>query len=170
MWRESDGEFRARYDVAHDLPLGTYRAHVESGRYRLTTGPFAVVASSALRVRGLTGELVGGQTRLDFVAQNPPPDPSRDILSRPRGPGGGHLRFQLGRRQLTALWIRGARRGRRLVPGDATAATVLVAPGALCDGLGTGPRTSVPGAGRPPPAVRPRKLPLSQGPVGRCAR
>jgi neutral ceramidase len=136
VWRENDGEYRARYDVARDFPLGTYRAHVESARYGLTTDPFAVVPSSALRVRGLTAELVGRQTRLDFVAQNPPPDRSRDILSRPRSPEGGRLRFQLGRLQLTAFWDPGRQTWTALVPGDATAATVLVAPGALRDGLG----------------------------------
>ena len=136
VWREGDGEYRARYDVAHDFPTGTYRVRIQSARYTLATDPFALLASTGLRVRGATAEPVGDSTQLDFVAQNPPPDPADSILSRPREPAGGSLRFQLEGREHIARWdpVRGT--WSALVPGDATAATVHVEPGALRDGLG----------------------------------
>src|SRR5439155_5067305 len=35
VWREHDGQYRARYDVAHDFPIGTYRVRIQSARYTL---------------------------------------------------------------------------------------------------------------------------------------
>src|SRR5439155_14426089 len=99
VWREHDGEYRARYDVAHDFPIGTYRVRIQSARYTLATASFAIASSSGLRVRGATAARMGESTRLDFVAQNPPPDPEQSILSRPHEPEGGSLRFELGGRQ-----------------------------------------------------------------------
>ena len=142
VWRETGGEYHARYDVARDFALGTYRVRIVSARYTLTTAPFDVLPSSGLRVRGFTAaRIAGGRTRLDFVAQNPPPDPGRDILSRPKSPEGGVLRFRLrqGSRLrpgvLAALWdpLRGT--WSVTLPGDQTAASVHLEPGALTDGL-----------------------------------
>jgi len=78
---------------------------------------------------------MGESTRLDFVAQNPPPDPEQSILSRPHEPEGGSLRFELGGRQGIAPWDPVRQTWSAGVSGDATTATVHVEPGALCDGL-----------------------------------
>jgi len=135
VWREHDGEYRARYDVAHDFPIGTYRVRIQSARYTLATASFAIASSSGLRVRGATAARMGEGTRLDFVAQNPPPDPEQSILSRPREPEGGSLRFELGGRQGIAPWDPVRQTWSAGVSGDATTATVHVEPGALRDGL-----------------------------------
>ena len=108
---------------------------IQSARYTLATASFAIASSSGLRVRGATAARMGEGTRLDFVAQNPPPDPEQSILSRPREPEGGSLRFELGGRQGIAPWDPVRQTWSAGVSGDATTATVHVEPGALRDGL-----------------------------------
>jgi len=92
VWREMDaGEYAARYDVPPDLPTGTYRLRVQGAAYDLESRPFEVVPSTGLRIRGVRAEPVDGGTELVFLAQNPAPDPDRNLRTRPIQPRGGTL-------------------------------------------------------------------------------
>jgi neutral ceramidase len=138
QWREQlgTGSYRARYDVAHDLATGTYRFRIRSARYELTTETFRVVASTTLRLRGVTADHRDGRRmRLRFLAQNPPPDPERNMLSRPRTPGGGTVRFRFAGAEHTATWDGRSRAWTATVP-QRSGGTVEVPAGGLVDGLG----------------------------------
>lgn len=105
VWRESEGHYRARYDVDPALTPGTHRLRVLSGAYQLTSEPFEIVASDELRVRGVTARRARrGRTRLVVLAQNPPPDPAVAIRWRATTPAGGRVRLALGGRRVLARW------------------------------------------------------------------
>jgi neutral ceramidase len=58
LWRETDGEYAARYDVPASLPAGSYRMRVRSAGYDLTSEPFDVVPSDGLRPLGVTAKVL----------------------------------------------------------------------------------------------------------------
>lgn len=100
-----DGDYVARYDVPPDIEPGTYRLVVNGGQYRLATPAFEIVPSSGLQVRGVDTEHRGqGTSRLVFPAQNPAPDPERNLRSRPREPTGGRLEFEVEGHRHEARW------------------------------------------------------------------
>ena len=138
VWREPefDGGYVARYDVPPALETGTYRLVVDGARYTLETSTFEVVPSSGLRVRGVeTDGRRGGATRLEFRAQNPPPDPGRNLRSRPVTPTGGTLEFVVDGRTREARWDDGAG-GWVATAGVRAGGRVTVPEGGLVDGLG----------------------------------
>ena len=125
IWRETDGDYTARYEVAGSEQTGRHRLHIHSGAYDLTSRPFALRRSRALKLRGVLKRRVRGRKRLLVVAQNPPPDPERAIVWRSTVPTGGVAVLRVGKRRVKArfrprrlAWVarapRGARRGRRV--------------------------------------------------------
>jgi hypothetical protein len=62
IWREADGEYRARYDIPPALPAGTYRTRVTSRGYDLPSEPFEIIPSEDLRPLGVTGRAVPART------------------------------------------------------------------------------------------------------------
>jgi neutral ceramidase len=104
VWEERDASYGALYDVPPDLPTGTHRLRVTSAAYDLATDPFEVVPSRGLRVLGVRSRR-GGRV-LVVAAQNPPPDPARAILWRPRTPSAGRVVVRVGGRRLAARWSR----------------------------------------------------------------
>jgi neutral ceramidase len=162
LWQESDGRYTARYDVPGDLPLGTYRFRITAARYTLEGAPFEVVAATRLRLLGVShdGDAAG---RLLFAAQNPAPDPERDLRTRDVHPTGGTVRFRAEGREHTARWD--GRGWSAVVPGVSGGDTVEDV--RLVDGLGNSsgpgrplevgvlaavdwPPSIGPGGGRPP--------------------
>ena len=129
VWWQHGQTYGARWDLDPGLPAGAYRFRIASARYELVSEPFVVGASAALRVLGV--ERSGGD--LLFRAQNPPPDPERNLLARPRTPRGGALRFTQEGREQVARWDEAAGGWRAASRSDAA---VTVAPGGLVDGLG----------------------------------
>jgi neutral ceramidase len=106
-WRErlGTGRYTARFDVADDLPVGTYRFRIDSERYQLISDGFEVVASRGIELLGaLADQRRGRRMRLRLFAQNPPPDPDANLRSRPVYPEGGSVRFQLEGRDHDAHW------------------------------------------------------------------
>ena len=104
LWRETGGRYGALYDVGAGVRAGRYRVQIVSGDYRLATDPFRIVASQALRVRGIRLRKDGGDTRLVALAQNPPPDPTQSIVWRPESPAGGRAVIKLGGERLLGKW------------------------------------------------------------------
>ncbi|MGH2837632.1 MAG: hypothetical protein ACRDJY_04685, partial [Thermoleophilaceae bacterium] len=100
IWREESGDYSARYEVPGSQPLGQHRLHVHSAAYDLTSRPFAVRRSSALKLRGVLKR----RKRLLVVAQNAVPDPERAILWRSTVPAGGKAVIRIGKRKLKATW------------------------------------------------------------------
>ena len=107
IWRENGGNYTARYEMPAGEPPGRHRLRVTSGAYELTSRPFRVRRSNALKVRGVLRRRKG--RRLIVVAQNPAPDPERAILWRPTYPWGGKAVLRVRKRRLVAVW-----RSRRL--------------------------------------------------------
>ena len=121
IWRETSGDYTARYDVSGSETPGRHRLRIQSSTYDLTTGPFVVRRSSALKLRGV----IKRRKRLLVVAQNPPPDPERAIVWRSTVPTGGIAILRVGKRRVKARWRarrhawvarapRGARSGKRV--------------------------------------------------------
>jgi neutral ceramidase len=138
LWREQlgTGEYRARFDVAHDLPPGTYRFRIDSERYELTSRSFRVAVCAAIRPMGaLADRRRGNRMRLRIFAQNPPPDPEANLRSRPVYPQGGTVRFRFAGRDHQARWEQAARSWVATVP-QADDGEVHVPAGGLVDGLG----------------------------------
>ena len=100
IWREESGDYAARYEVRPSEPLGPHRLRVHSAAYDLTSRPFAVRRSKALKVRGVLKR----RKRLLVVAQNAMPDPERAILWRSTVPVGGTAILRVGKRRLKAKW------------------------------------------------------------------
>ena len=71
IWRERDGLYTARYELAPGLPLGRYRLRVHSGSYELVTSRFRIGRSRELRVLGV---LLAGRGR-QGAARRPRPEP-----------------------------------------------------------------------------------------------
>ena len=130
---------------------------MRSATYDLTSRPFTVRRSRALKLRGV----VKRRKRLLVVAQNAAPDPERAILWRSTVPAGGTAVLRIGKRRLKARWrprrlayvVRPpfrVRKGRRVtvlrikdVFGNRIAAKARVRVGALAplewpDNIGTG--------------------------------
>ena len=139
-WREeAEGRYFARYDLAPELPAGTYRMRVTSARYDLTAPTFRLAPSTGLRPLGVTARrLRKGRTRLLLTAQHPPPDPSRAVLHRSISPQGGRAILRVGSKgRYVARWS--AREGgwavtvrKRIRDG----AAVVLRPAALKDRKG----------------------------------
>ncbi len=89
MWRERDGLYTARYELAPGMPLGRYRLRVHSGSYELVTNRFRIGRSRELRVLGVLLIGRGDRERLVVRAQNPAPDPTASVIWRPQFPRGG---------------------------------------------------------------------------------
>jgi neutral ceramidase len=138
LWREElgTGRYRAHFDVAHDLPEGTYRFLIDSARYQLTSRSFRVVASDGIRLLGaLADRRRGNRMRLRILAQNPPPDPDANLRSRPVYPRGGVVRFHLDGREHEAGWDEGVGAWVAQVPAS-DEGQVHVPVDGLVDGLG----------------------------------
>jgi neutral ceramidase len=136
VWTEAEGDYTARYDVPPDLPTGTYRLRIRGARYDLTTDPFAVRPSTGLRLRGVRAEPHGDGTRLAFEAQNPAPDPDRNLRTRPVRPTGGSLTFEHGGRMHGADWNPDGECWTAVVDGVSEGDSVTVPEGGLVDGYG----------------------------------
>ena len=138
LWRESDGTYGARYDLAPGLAVGMHRLRVTSARYNLETRPFTVTRSDELVPLGVQARrLKGRRTRLVVRAQNPPPDPRRAILFRDVRPSGGRAVLQIGQRRIRARWRAFADGWVADVRGRIAAGTgVAIAAGSLRDGAG----------------------------------
>lgn len=132
-WRQDGDTYTARYDVEPEWPAGTYRVRVLSGSYELTTDPFEITPSTGLIVRGATLEEQGPDTLVRFVAQNPPPDPARNLLARDHAPKGGTLTFVFDGTTYEAMWNGPGRGWTAAVPGIAVGDTVELPAGALVD-------------------------------------
>jgi neutral ceramidase len=104
LWRETGGRYGALYDVGAGVATGRYRVRVHSGDYDLASEPFRIVASQALRVRGVRLRHDRGDTRLVALAQNPPPDPTQSIVWRPESPAGGRVVIKLSGERHVARW------------------------------------------------------------------
>ena len=100
IWREASGDYTARYEVGASEPLGPHRLHVHSAVYDLTSRPFTVRRSKALKVRGVLKR----RKRLLVVAQNAVPDPGRAVLWRSTVPAGGKAVLRIGKRRVKAKW------------------------------------------------------------------
>ena len=129
VWWQRGQTYGARWDLDAALPTGRYRFRLTSVRYDLRSEPFQVGVSTALRVLGV--EEAGG--RLVFRAQNPPPDPERNLVSRARVPRGGALRFTRDGAEHVARWDETAR---GWVAPARGAGPVSVPAGGLVDELG----------------------------------
>jgi neutral ceramidase len=159
VWREQRGRHTARWDVPADLPLGTYRFRITAARYTLEGTPFEVVASTRLRLLGVEREPVGAAVRLTFAAQQPAPDPERDVRTRAVHPDGGVVRFRLGAQERTASWDGWGWSATVPAVGDGETVEDVV----LVDGLGNS-------SGAPRPltigGMAPVEWPPSIGPAG----
>ncbi|MFP5218935.1 MAG: neutral/alkaline non-lysosomal ceramidase N-terminal domain-containing protein [Actinomycetes bacterium] len=132
VWEQSDDEYRARYDVPGDAPLGRHRLRVVSGAYELVTRGFEVERNDRLRVLGAR---LDGST-LVFTAQNPPPDAERSVSWRPISPTGGTLTFIVGWTERQARWDTARQAWVAPAAGVRDGDTVVVPDFGLVDGDG----------------------------------
>lgn len=161
LWRfQSPGNrYTARYDVPPDLRPGAYRFRVSSRRYELSTRRFDVRPSNRLIVRGARAR----GRRIAFFAQNPAPDPERNIRIRRPEPTGGVLRFRYEGESQRARYRRGA--WRATLPQRAKGEVTVPRHG-LRDGLGnrSGARSRL-RIGHVEPVRFPPPIPIAGGPV-----
>lgn len=135
-WTEEDGLYLARYEIARDQVLGTYRLRVTAARYELTSEPFEVVANTGLIVRGVQATATAEGTRLTFRAQNPPPEVREHLRYREQVPAGGTLVFAYESDTFEAVWDAATGGWVAEMAGDASGAAVEVPEGGLVDGAG----------------------------------
>jgi neutral ceramidase len=160
VWDQRGPRGRARYEIAPDLPEGTYRFQIRGIRAVAATRPFRVVASRDLEVLGV--ELVGRD--LVVHAQHPPPDPAHVVRARPRRPSGGQVRLHLGERELLALWDPARQAWSAPLPdGDPPPTRVHLPDGGLVDASGN---RSGPGRSLTVGEVVRERWPPSLGPGG----
>lgn len=140
VWREEplgSGQYSVRYDVPPDLPTGSYRLRIRSPGYDLRSREFEVQPSTGLRPRGLTHESLGdGAARLTLVAQNPEPDPERNLRTRDVQPTGGTATLVVDGREVEAEWDPDADGWVATVAGVEEGDKVTLPAGGLVDGIG----------------------------------
>ena len=98
LWRvDAGGQYTAQWQVPLAAPPGTYRFAVTANRYGLTSAPFAVVPSTALRLVALPRS--GDRIRISIAY--PPIEMLTDLTSRPARATAGRITAQVGGRSVT---------------------------------------------------------------------
>ena len=90
---DSNGNYRARWEVPIGQPLGIYRFVVTANRYRLVSRTFRVVRSTRLTTSKASPDTVA--VRVGY----PVAVPEKDLTYRPRTVDGGRVTFVVGGRR-----------------------------------------------------------------------